>query len=705
MRRCSHRASVAQAPRAPRSARAATRSAKRVGRERHLDRVVLVGADQGVGERPPGRGGPPGPRRPLRGERMRLQVVRRARRSVRRAARASSRRRPAAPRSPRRRARAAGRRARSAWACGHLDVVGVEQHGGPPHPVGEHRADEHSATAACSRGGDRQVDPGVEGAAPGGPKVSSTTESCGMEARARAGTTATRSVGVRATKVEGSGVAARLDGVVMRITLGSGDATAQRRARACAQPGGDGRLWTRAGRRPRRAVGAPWHDRRCAPSRRSCTSTSTRSSPRSSSATSPRCAASRSSSAASAAAAWWRPRRTRPARSGCTRRCPTAEARRRCPNAAFLVGPVPRLPRHQPRGDGAAALDQPAGRAAVARRGVRRPRRRRPARPLGRPRSAPSAASSRSGSTRSPAASPGRSASAPPSSSPRSPATSTSPTASSSSRPGMEQDLLRPMQVTVIPGVGPATAERLRRIGVHTVEELERAHRGRAGPACSAGRTAPASTPWPAPRTTGRWSRSARRSRSASRTPTTPTTSTSGCSRRCSTARRPRSPSGCARPGSSGRTVSIKVRLHDFSTRQPLGDPARALRRRPADRPGRPHAAGRAGHLRRRTPARGRGLRARRLDPGRPLRRRGGRAEAVPDEATEAAVAGRLTAAAAGRPGMDVVHDEHGRGWVWGSGRGVVTVRFETARDRPGPGAQLRGRRPRAARRSAPPEE
>src|SRR4051794_32150744 len=34
--------------------------------------------------------------------------------------------------------------------------------------------------------------------------------------------------------------------------------------------------------------------------------------------------------------------------------------------------------------------------------------------------------------------------------------------------PGTERDLLRPMQVTVIPGVGPATAERLRRIGVHT---------------------------------------------------------------------------------------------------------------------------------------------------------------------------------------------------------------------------------------------
>ena len=39
--------------------------------------------------------------------------------------------------------------------------------------------------------------------------------------------------------------------------------------------------------------------------------------------------------------------------------------------------------------------------------------------------------------------------------------------------PGTEQELLRPMHVTVIPGVGPATAERLRRVGIHTVAELE----------------------------------------------------------------------------------------------------------------------------------------------------------------------------------------------------------------------------------------
>jgi DNA polymerase-4 len=34
------------------------------------------------------------------------------------------------------------------------------------------------------------------------------------------------------------------------------------------------------------------------------------------------------------------------------------------------------------------------------------------------------------------------------------------------------------------------------------------------------------------------------------------------------------------------------------------------------------------------------------------------------------------------RAGQDVWHAEHGPGWVWGTGRGLVTVRFETA-DRP----------------------
>jgi DNA polymerase-4 len=34
---------------------------------------------------------------------------------------------------------------------------------------------------------------------------------------------------------------------------------------------------------------------------------------------------------------------------------------------------------------------------------------------------------------------------------------------------------------------------------------------------------------------------------------------------------------------------------------------------------------------------------------------------------------------------MDVHHTEHGDGWVWGSGLGRVTVRFETRDTPPGP--------------------
>ena len=55
--------------------------------------------------------------------------------------------------------------------------------------------------------------------------------------------------------------------------------------------------------------------------------------------------------------------------------------------------------------------------------------------------------------------------------------------------------------------------------------------------------------------------------------------------------------------------------------------------------------------------------------------------EPEPEEVVELPEGPRRTWA----PGMDVVHTEHGRGWVWGAGRGVVTVRFETADTPPGP--------------------
>jgi DNA polymerase-4 len=45
--------------------------------------------------------------------------------------------------------------------------------------------------------------------------------------------------------------------------------------------------------------------------------------------------------------------------------------------------------------------------------------------------------------------------------------------------------------------------------------------------------------------------------------------------------------------------------------------------------------------------------------------------------------------------GMDVEHTELGRGWVWGAGRGIVTVRFETAETPPGPVRSLPADDPR----------
>jgi len=35
-------------------------------------------------------------------------------------------------------------------------------------------------------------------------------------------------------------------------------------------------------------------------------------------------------------------------------------------------------------------------------------------------------------------------------------------------------------------------------------------------------------------------------------------------------------------------------------------------------------------------------------------------------------------------PGQDIAHAEHGAGWVWGSGLGRVTVRFEGPTTAPG---------------------
>ena len=247
--------------------------------------------------------------------------------------------------------------------------------------------------------------------------------------------------------------------------------------------------------------------------------------------------------------------------------------------------------------------------------------------------------------------------------------------------PGMERDLLRPMQVTVIPGVGPATAERLRRVGVHTVEDLELLTQEELvrllGRAHGAGLYALARAEDERP---------VEAEREAKSVSVEDTYDTDHVDKRLLEALLDRQALKVAerlrKARLSGRTVSIKVRLHDFSTvsrsatlPQPSDDVrqiARVARRL-------------LGELDTSAGVRllGVGVSALADWIQEDLFGDDEDEETTPAEATEAAV----VAASRQRgwaPGMDVEHDEHGRGWVWGSGRGVVTVRFETAETGPG---------------------
>jgi DNA polymerase IV len=256
--------------------------------------------------------------------------------------------------------------------------------------------------------------------------------------------------------------------------------------------------------------------------------------------------------------------------------------------------------------------------------------------------------------------------------------------------PGTERELLRPMQVTVIPGVGPATSERLRRVGVHTVEELE-------GLTVEElvrllGRSHGTSLFALARAEDDRDVVPERETKSISVEDTYETDHVDPRLLEALIDRQSAKVTERLRHArSSGRTVSIKVRLHDFSTLS-----------RSATLPA-PSDDGRViARVARRLLAE--------LDTSGGVRLLGvgvsGLADWIqedlfadePDaddaadpEALEREAAEALERAthASGRdrawaPGMDVVHEEHGRGWVWGSGRGVVTVRFETAETPPG---------------------
>ncbi|MEU0315691.1 DNA polymerase IV [Nocardioides sp. NPDC006273] len=248
--------------------------------------------------------------------------------------------------------------------------------------------------------------------------------------------------------------------------------------------------------------------------------------------------------------------------------------------------------------------------------------------------------------------------------------------------PGTELDLLRPMNVKVIPGVGPATTERLRRAGIHTVADLERVSVEEL--VRLVGRSHGTNLHQLARAQDDRRVEPEREAKSVSVEGTYDTDLTDRpLMEQILTRQATEVAARLKKNGLSGRTITIKVRLYDFTTIN-----------RSATLPGPTDQAGAIARLAR--ALLGELFTAGETAGGVRLLGVGvsGLADWIQedlfgddtDEDTEPDLplpepARRPTWAA----GMDVVHAEMGRGWVWGSGRGVVTVRFETAETPAGP--------------------
>lgn len=274
--------------------------------------------------------------------------------------------------------------------------------------------------------------------------------------------------------------------------------------------------------------------------------------------------------------------------------------------------------------------------------------------------------------------------------------------------PGTELALLRPMPAGIIPGVGPATVERLRRSGLRTVRDVEQASIEELvsllGRAQGEGlhRLARAEDDRPVV--------AEREAKSVSVESTYETDLMERRVLESIVTRQATDVAGrLATSGLSGRTVTLKVRLHDFTTLS-----RSSTLPEPTDSPGTIGRLARAlldDLIEQQVTAGG----VRLLGVG-----VSGLADWVQEDlfgeagldgdattsstvrASEEEVEVPLPRGRAWPPGADVEHDEHGRGWVWGAGRGVVTVRFETSDTPPGPVRSFREDDP-ALRRWHPP--
>ena len=258
------------------------------------------------------------------------------------------------------------------------------------------------------------------------------------------------------------------------------------------------------------------------------------------------------------------------------------------------------------------------------------------------------------------------------------------PDGSSIVEAGEELELLRPMKVSVIPGVGPVTQEKLHRVGIHTVADLQ---------ACALdelaqviGKTHAHALLELAYARDDRPVEPDRETKSISVEDTFETDLVSRDELTTILLRDARQVAGRLRAARLfAHTVSIKVRLHDFSTftrsrtllsatdrADVIGSVATSLLSAVDSTGGvRLLGVGVAGL----TDVLQQDLFVAETSSAHP----------ADDLTEEHPIPEEQPARQGWLAGMDVEHDQHGRGWVWGSGLGRVTVRFETRETPPGP--------------------
>ncbi|WP_298327935.1 DNA polymerase IV [Haloactinopolyspora sp.] len=253
--------------------------------------------------------------------------------------------------------------------------------------------------------------------------------------------------------------------------------------------------------------------------------------------------------------------------------------------------------------------------------------------------------------------------------------------------PGRELEILHPLPVRALPGVGPATAARLHRLGVKTVGDLARITQ--ADLIDLVGEAHGRSLHLLAHARDTRRVSSERESKSISiedtfdRDITDPVLLSALVTKLAE-----KVTTRLTGAGHSGRTITLKTRLHDFTTLSrsatlpaPTDDSRTIVR----------VAVRLLSEIDTSSGVRLLGVGVSGLtdwvqddlfgpahDPEPPLN------DAI-DDAIGDAIDDMVHERRLWVPGMDVVHLEHGPGWVWGSGRGRVTVRFETAHTPPGP--------------------